>query len=49
MQPGLAGGTEIACPGAGEEGEKGTEVAACGALVGGGKGGVQSEESYPTC
>lgn len=49
VQPGLAGGAEIACPGAGEEGEKGTEVATCGALVGGGEDGVQFEESYPTC
>lgn len=49
VQLGLAGGAEIACPGAGEEGEKGTEVAAGGAFVGGGEGGVQFGEGHPAC
>lgn len=48
VQLGLAGGAEIACPGAGEEGDKGTEVVAGGAFVGGGEGGVQFGEGYPT-
>lgn len=41
VRPGLAGGAEITGPGAGEKGEKGTEVAACGALAANGEGGVQ--------
>lgn len=49
MLPGLAGGAAIACPGAGEERQKGTEVAACGALVGVGEGVVQFGEGYPNC
>ena len=49
MEGSLAGGAEEACPGAGEEGEKGTEVGAGGALVGGGEGGVQIGEGYPIC
>lgn len=34
VQHSLEGGTEIACSGAIGEGDKGTEVAACGALMG---------------
>lgn len=52
MEGGLAGCTEKACPGARKEGEgeKGAEVAAGGALVGRGEGGVQiEEEGDPIC
>lgn len=49
MEVGLAGGAEVARPGAGKEGEKGAEVAAGGALVGSGEGGVQSGQGYPIC
>lgn len=48
VQPGRAGGAETACLGAGEEGEKCTDVAACGALVGSGEGGVKFGEGYPS-
>ena len=49
VEGGLAGGAEVACPGAGEKREKGAEVAAGGALVGGDEGGVQIWEVYPIC
>lgn len=49
VEGGLAGCTEKACPGAGEEGEKGAEVATGGALVGPGEGGVQIGEGDPIC
>ena len=49
VEGGLAGGAEVACPGAGEKSEKGAEVAAGGALVGGDEGGVQIWEVHPIC
>ena len=49
MEGGLAGGAEVACPSAREEGKEGAKVAAGGALVSGGEGGVQIGEGYPIC
>lgn len=49
MEGGLEGGAEVACPGAGEEREEGAKVAAGRALMGGGEGGLQSGQGYPTC
>lgn len=49
VQPGLAGGAEIACSGAGEKGDKGAKFAACETLAGRGESGVQVVEGYPTC
>ena len=49
VEGGLAGGAEVACSGARDKKEKGAEIAASGAQVGGGEGGVQIEEGYPIC